>query len=344
MNGKSLLSACALALSGGACSTYPLPQDTTGSLTHQIVAHVRCEARDGLRKTAIEQLRRYFATEPVLGAETGGQLAQRLETYPNDFIGLQLTKLAPRARKIFSFYANSQIAYAFTLDLTESNIDDFNIGFSRAFSKRRDGIALGATASRSRNVKRDFNIVDTFGELALKVDDTYCSEKGGINIVYPLVGKLPIEDLISNYIEMNQFSILGGGGKDPKTVFGTEANPAIPQMGDTIIFDTKFTGSAGPTFTLNPTGMGFLLASADFKTEDYRQDRHQLIITVSTAPDQAKAHRSNPGSPMVAPFVAGRSTEQSRVDFARETLFLQREKNVDDALIQFGNIVARQTP
>ena len=344
MNGKSLLSACALALSGGACSTYPLPQDTTGSLTHQIVAHVRCEARDGLRKTAIEQLARYFATTPVLGSETGGELARRLDRNRDAFLHLEIKRFTPAARKIFSFYANSQIAYAFTLDLTESNVDGFNVGFSRAFSARRDGVALGATSSRSRNVKRDFNIVDTFGELALKVDDGYCSEKNGINIVYPLVGKLPIEDLISNYIEMNQFSILGGGGTDRKAVFGTEANPAIPQMGDTIIFDTKFTGTAGPTFALNPAGMGFLLASADFKTEDYRQDRHQLIITVSTAPDQAKAHRLNPGSPSVAPFVAGRNAEQSRVDFARETLFLQREKNVDDALIQFGNSVARQTP
>ena len=362
-----LVSKSVLLLYLAGCSIYPLPQDTTSSLTYDIVAHVRCEARNGLRKTAINELRNsYFSKISVYKDKngrhyTGPQLADLFEQDPTKFEIIHVKDLEPYARTAFNYYEQSQIAYEFSLHLTESNIDDINIGLGRNFTTRKDNIALSATSTRTRDVKRVFNIVDTFGELAAVQDGSYCQRPKPANIVYPLVGRLPVEDLISSFINTNEFGHLGPSLENIPTIAGTKANPAVSQMGDTIIFTTKFEGVVNPTFMLPAAaGMGFLPASAGFKTDDYREDVHQVDIVVSTSPDAAKLGRLraklsppngfterlydvNPRTIALKPAFGIDKTD-GRVLFALQALQDQKSKNVQDAIIRIGNSLSRLSP
>lgn len=349
----------------GACSVYPLPQETTGATTEQIVQHVRCEARDGLRATVLQALDTHYKDVFVRGRMKGPDLATKLREDPSYWHKLSVDGFSGDAKEAFKYYENSQIAYEFTLDLQESNTDTAGIKLSRNFtSKRVDTLDFGGISARGRSNKRNFNIVDTFGELALKVPDAYCNTPATVNFVYPIVGSLPIHDLLRSYIETNEFHNLGGPGTtDFKAIFGTRSSPAVPQMGDTIIFTTRFTGSFGPTFAPAAiVGAGFLPTSATFKTEDFREDKHQVIIVVSTSPEAAKLDPVNPrlapplafgagagGSPAPARTTGLRPSSNGLLTDARfrygiRTLELQRQKNVDDAIVRIGDSLSRLAP
>lgn len=356
----------AISMVTGACAAPPLPQDVTGSVTKDIVANVRCEAREGLRQTALDWLRHSnHSNRRVWRGYTGTQLANLLASDPSRWRTIQINEMEPYTRKYFSFYANSQIAYAFLLDLEEGNNDDIGVGFSRSFinktASRLDKIGLSAASERQRMLKRSFNIVDTFSELAQLVPDSYCTAPKMVNLVYPMTGKLPIKDLISTYIHTNEFDHLGGAGTDPKSVFGTESQPAIPQMGDTITFSTKFSGGINPTYALgSPLGPGIQMVSASFSNTTYRKDRHEVGIVVSTSPDSAKLRPLD--ASVVGPLAFGRDAldanlrrtylppanrgqlTDARLQYGINTLAAQRQKNVDDAIIQLGNGLSRLAP
>jgi hypothetical protein len=342
-----------------ACSIYPLPQDYSGSLTRDIVENIRCEARNGLRSVVLDYLEGKFADYVIWRRMKGRELAPYLRRNPEKWLEIKIKDLDKSIKGEFEFYENSQIAYEFSLDMEESNTDTADLGFLRTFASRKDNLGLSAESARIRHVTRTFNVVDTFSELALQVGDNYCLRQKSINIVYPIAGKLPVKDLVENYIYINNFGNLGGPGTTQKDIFGTTSTPAIPQMGDTIVFTTKLSCSVNPTFTLGPTGPGFLLASAGFKTADYRQDKHQVIIVVSTSPDAAKAHPLDPtkAPPLPAdrqlfaaqsrfyylpPAQNGKLTDQ-RASYAIGTLAAQRQRNVDDAIIQIGSSLSQLT-
>jgi hypothetical protein len=339
-----------------ACSTYPLVQDTTGQTTSEIVRHIRCEAREGLKETILIWLRsEKYANFIVYQNMTGNALADQLEKQPELYETVAASQLNGDAKKYFSFYENSQIGYEFTLDLTESNKDSFSIGFTRNFSTRKDTLGLGASAERLRNVQRVFTVVDTFGGLLSILKEADCQQHPSVNIIYPMVGHLPVKDLIESYVRVNQFDRLGAPKKnnDVQTISGTKSSPAVSQMGDTIAFTTTFTGSAKPSFALNPTGPGLLLSSAEFGTEDYRKDKHQVIIVVSTSAD-AKKLKGGRGTSLydfglaattlngkaLAPIRGGVLTD-ARAEFARNTIREQRLKNTEDAIIQIGNTLSQ---
>ncbi|MHC2001793.1 hypothetical protein ACYQR9_15305 [Methylobacterium sp. CM6241] len=356
MNARNLIVSSFFSIFATGCSTYPLVQDTTGKTTAAIVRHIRCEAREGLKQTVIEWLTsKYYVNTPVYKGRTGADLAANLETDPKFFAAISAGDLQGDAKRYFSFYENSQIAYEFTLDLTESNKDSATLGFNRSFSTRKDTLGIGASSERLRNVQRAFTVVDTFGGLLSKIKESDCIHTPDVNIVYPIVGQLPVGDLLQSYIRINQFDRLGSIKKDNnvQSISGTKTSPAISQMGDTIVFTTTFTGSIAPSFALNPTGMGLLLSSAAFGTEDYRKDKHQVIIVASTSPDAKKVMGQAGGSlydfdsqrtvnrgKLLNPSINGDLTN-SRADFARDTIRDQRLKNTEDAIIQIGNTLSQ---
>ena len=345
-----------------ACSIYPLPQDYSGSSSNDIVTSIRCEAREALRETAIEYLRsRKYIDAVIWRNYTGGSLANLLEKRPTVWQAIKIRDLRKEVRDDFAFYENSQIAYEFSLGMQESNIDSADFSLVRPFSSgRRDTIGLGASIDRKRNVTRTFNVVDTFAELALEVKDEYCNRPRTLNVIYPIAGKLPIRDLVGSYIHTNEFGNLGGPGKELKSIFGTKSTPAIPQMGDTIVFTTKLAGNVKPGLSFPTAAPEFSLASATFGTTDFRQDEHQVIIVVSTSPEAAAKWPLNATVPPPLPF-SGRSVaaqsrfyylppskdgklSDARAAYALDTLAAQRQRNVDNAIIQIGNSLSQLAP
>lgn len=317
-----------------ACSTYPLPQQVSGSTTQQIVDNVRCEARQGLRQAVIDWLR-----EQVKG---GDVYAAQLESRPEAWNDIRPETLPRDLADLFAFYKNSQIAYAFTLQIDEYNMEEAGVGFVGNFAtKRRDGLGFAGTSTRTRSVTRTFNIVDTFSDLGITNKKLVCEGPRSVNVLYPITGSLPIRDLIITYLKLNEFGNLGQLKSEAPSVRGG-ALPAIPQMSDTIKFRTKFEGSANPTFMFNPTPLGFLLSAVTFKTTDYRLDDHSVIIYLSTSADALKIEK---GGSMVASArqqprretSRGSTLRDARTQSALEGLEAVRQKNVQDAIISIGS-------
>lgn len=343
-----------LAIAGlvGGCSVYPLPQDVTGYTTEDIVRNIRCEAQAGIHETVIDWLKSpMYGDKQVWRGLNGFQLAEALEGDVRIWNEIRIEDLHKSIRKDFAFYRNSQIAYEFTLTLEEQNMHNVGAGFAQGFlgqSRRVGALSLSATATRTRSNSRIFNVVDTFEELALKVDYRYCLKPRVVDIVYPMKGKLPIKDLMASYVRINNFANLGGPGDDLEKIFGTTASPAVPQMGDTLTFTTKLQSSVNPSLAVAPpAGLGFLLTSAGLKADDYRSDIHKVIIVASTSPDIAKLDRLDARSaPQLAPEYGGPLSfnqetvrlrpikngvlTEGRANYARSTIAAQRTKNLED--------------
>ena len=334
------------------CSVIPLPQDSSGYTTEDIVRNIRCEARSGIHETVLLWLRsNFYLNRTVWKGFRGGLLADRLEAGLTLWHEINVDELDKDIRHDFAFYRNSQIAYQFTLTLEEQNMNDISAGFAQKYSGRSNragSLSLSTTSTLTRTNQRSFNVVDTFEELALKIDYKYCNSPRSVDIIYPMRGKLPIQDLVGNYIRINNFGNLGGPSDNIEKIFGTELSPAIPQMGDTITFVTKLASSINPSLTVTPpVGFGFLFSGTGLKSDNYRSDTHRVIIVVSTSPDAAKLKPLNArlptrlapelGGPLTftdltlipAPIKNGKLTPR-RAAYALETLAEQRAKNRDD--------------
>ncbi|SFU61051.1 hypothetical protein SAMN02799631_01452 [Methylobacterium sp. 174MFSha1.1] len=273
---------CAIAVIGttSACSHYPLPQDITGVDTDDIVANVRCQARSAVRQTTIEEFRSY-GNIPITAKYTGVELADAFDRddvrFGNfDFNSITEKKLMDRLQ----YYRSTQVTYEFTLRMQENNIQGANIGLINQFIRRADTISLGGAADRTRENSRIFILQDSFETLATKIKALYCDPKPGINILYPAVGRMPIRDLVSTYIKLNQWTELRA--KTGSGIQGTKTAPAIREMADTITFTTKISGKANAGIAYNPVGLGFGASSIGFTNENFREDQHKVIVTLTT--------------------------------------------------------------
>lgn len=315
-----------------ACAPYPLSQDTSGYNTYQIVANIRCEARDAIRASAISYLKYY----PEIRTKNGMVLADYLKDNPLEFETANINLLTGDSRQIFAYYKNSQIAYEFSLRGTEANTQGFDLGLERSFGLRKDTLGFKTEAQRSRDMTRSFFIWDKFEDL-IKVNDEYCSNGKSVNIVYPITGTLPISDLIMNYIEMNSLGILANksSGSTRPTIVGTEELPAIPSMGDTIIFKTRLDGNMSPNFNYNPAGLGLLVSSLALRNDNYREDTHTLTITVSTAPEKISYSEKSQNR-------AKRPADnQSRLSAAINSVNSQRTIRLENSIINLSNSLSR---
>ena len=306
----------------GACSVYPLSQETGGDNTFNIVAKVRCEVRDALRDIVITEAEKYV-TERAYGTESGLAFAARLRAQPSDFSRLKTALFSPDLRTAIAYYQNSTINYDFTLQGTESNIQGVQGGLIRTLPRNVAVVGFGLEGDRTRDVKRNFEISDHAITLAQKPDEDYCRTVRDVEFIYPMGGQKNIRDLIENFIFLN----LDGG------LEGSTKEPNIRRMGDTILFRTRVTGNLAPGFTFTPIGSALGLSGLSFRNTNYREDYHQVIITITTS---AVGAPNGGGLSAKAPPPA-----QRREADGANSIRVIREKNLQDAVIQLGDGLSR---
>ena len=298
--GGWLLAACIMAASSAlsGCAIHPLPEDVTGVPTHTIVRKIRCEARAGIKKNLVDWLRSYPAGSPEykLGVDfaTG---AKPLSSFGTTVFPASVNGVIQKLRK-------SAIVYDFTLDMTEVDNVDAAIDLLNPFHKGTSSAALAAGVDRSRENSRSFTLSDTFEDLLVKTREDYCRgyEETEPNYLYPITGRIGIDEVVHSFVELALFDNLAGSG-------GKTSGP--PTMADTITFTTKLSGSAAPKVVFTPSGTAAHVADASITALASRTDVHKVIIGLALPPTKAEEPHAPGPQPGLFITVLGTPAQQA---------------------------------
>ncbi len=252
------------------CSIHPLPDDVTGIPTDTIVRKTRCEARAAVKKSLVDWLLAYpegsYQRQLGDGFSSG---SRPLQTFDDAlFHGSE--------RTIVRMFENSAIAYDFTLDITETNNLDATIDLLKPFHKGSSSAALNLGIDRTRQSIRVFTVSDTFVGLLKDIREDYCNifDKAE-NQIYPIVGRIGIDEEVHIFIELSLFNHLGGAADKSK---------GPPTMADTLVFTTKLSGSAAPKLVFSPVGSVAHVADASLDAAASRTDVHKVIVGLALPP------------------------------------------------------------
>ena len=173
-------------------------------------------------------------------------------------------------------FENSAIAYDFTLDITETNNLDATIDLLKPFHKGSSSAALNLGIDRTRQSIRVFTVSDTFVGLLKDIREDYCNifDKAE-NQIYPIVGRIGIDEEVHIFIELSLFNHLGGAADKSK---------GPPTMADTLVFTTKLSGSAAPKLVFSPVGSVAHVADASLDAAASRTDVHKVIVGLALPP------------------------------------------------------------
>lgn len=274
----------------GGCAIHPLPEDVTGASTNDIVRKIRCEARDAVRA----KLAAWLVNAP--NDERARTVGAALSSGAMSLDAFTTQGLTPNTAKYINYFAQSVIAYNFTFDMTELNNLDATVDLTNPLTRRTFTAALGAGIDRTRENTRTFTISDSFQRLVYQIHDDYCDGfTHEPNYIYPITGKVGIAEMIDTFVDLALFGGLapgsgtGGSGGNASAASGArgamQASKTATQgplaMGDTIVFQTKLSGSVTPKIVLTPVGKSLQLADASLAAVASRTDVHKVIVGIS---------------------------------------------------------------
>jgi len=301
--------ACALLESG--CAIHPQPKDVTGVPTFEIVQRIRCETRQ-----AVVDLTLAYARSRDETRETAERLAAQFEADPEASAMLNPNQFTGEVRKALSAFWTTGVAYNFKLDMTEVNNADGSLNIGSLFGRRAFGIGFKAGLDRTRENTRTFTVTDNFGELVKGL--TGCkNELVGPNYIYPITGRIGVDDMIKEFVYMSIFSNLRA-----ETASAATAPKGPPTLVDALAFTTTISGSVNPTVVFSPAGkeLGVTAASVDLAAS--RTDNHQVVVGLALTPSgQAQlgplregyfgSYAAAPGGTLVAPLLTASPTTRS---------------------------------
>lgn len=237
----------------GACAIHPLPEDVSGVNSSMIVRKIRCEARDAVIKKALA----YTQYEGVKLDK------MQLET-------LDIKKANPNLR----LFAQTGIVFSFTLQGTENNGLALSGDIIKPIRNGTETLGSSLGGSLQRDNIRTFTVTDNFLELVQEVKDDYCNfAPSGPNYMYPMVGRVGIDEMVDTFVDMALFNGLGG-----KADLATSAKRGPPTMTDTITFTTSITGGLTPKVVFTPVGKALQLMDATLGATVARTDKHSVIV------------------------------------------------------------------
>lgn len=95
------------------------------------------------------------------------------------------------------------------------------------------------------------------------------------NHVYPIIGRIGIDKITYDYLDLTIFGMLAG----------TKDKPAAPPtMADKLTFTTTLDASATPKITFTPTGTAFQLVDAGITGGVSRSDQHEVTVGLALPP------------------------------------------------------------
>jgi|SRR5271165_3924932 len=270
----------ALPIIPAGCSVVPLPDDVVGIDVAQITRKIRCEIREAV-------IRKLAVTLVQLGPYENDSEAVRIGTELQESGSLQGVKfdsLTPNFRDYINQYAKTGIAYNFILEGTISNNLNQGVlnvtegigGYNSAKQLVSDGSRVvgfsgGVAAMRDNTV--NYTVSDDFFFLTERVPDDYCADKNiNANYLYPIAGKLGLNNLINEFVDLNQF---GGLAADPKNPKGP------PTLAWTMKFTTAINAAATPQITLLPLTGVTRVTQGSITGSLGRTDVHTLTVALS---------------------------------------------------------------
>jgi hypothetical protein len=260
------------------CAIHPLPDDVTGVTTYDIVRRIRCEARQAVFDFAIDWLTGPKDPDPD-AREIGRQFKEGLR--PVHEFSYKLFK--GDVRKLVQLFSTTGIAYNFQLQMLETDNIDPVTDLLTFNGKNQFSGPVSGNADRMRQNTRTFTVTDTFDFLLRDIPDdpdpahrnNYCAGFiVGPNYIYPVAGKVGIDRMIGDFVNLTLFGGLGGtptSATNPTTA----SSKGPPTMVDQLQFTTTVTLSATPKVTFAPVKT-FVDASLGLKFS--RQDTHTLTI------------------------------------------------------------------
>jgi len=273
-----VLAASAFGFLIAGCSVHPLPEDVTGLSTYNIVRQIRCETRQAVIGSALR-----FLTDDANykgkkvddnSRDIGLKLATAYKLNPSSISNFDPKRLTGFANIVIGLLWNTGIAYNFNLQMKEVNNIDPEVDLLRMFHSSKQTLGLKGSFDRQRQNTRSFTITDSFGDLAQKVRADYCT--GQIveaNIVYPIAGKVGMDDVVHDFLVLALFGSLSGDASKDVTVA-----KGPPTMVDQLQFMTTLGGSATPLVTFTPIGPGTVVAPATLGLSASRIDTHSLTV------------------------------------------------------------------
>ena len=289
------------------CAIHPLPEDVTGVSTYHIVRQIRCEARAAVISSAIRGLVNYPDPDVHrigLEFESGAR--------PISSLSYKLFK-EPRIRSIVRLFYDTGVAYNFNLEMTETNDLGTEINLLKPFTDSKLTVGITAGFNRQRANTRAFTVTDTFGRLVRDVPDDYCVKHIVTeNYIYPITGRIGIEKMVHDFINLTLFANLAGNTADG-------AGP--PTLVDALEFTTSISGSATPKVEFSPVGTGLSVADANLTGKASRVDLHK--VTVGLAIDSGSVVQVGPlRSTLFASLLtaSGGRTEQIAAEAVNQVL------------------------
>jgi hypothetical protein len=247
------------------CAVRPLPEQTTGITTFNIVKQIRCETRLAAFTTFVNAL----TQNEKAFKEPAPTIARRFHGHPELMNELKPALFSGKARQFIDYFWNTGVAYNFKLDMTETNNLNTEINFLKTLDTSTRTLGLKAGMDRQRENTRTFTITDDFKTL-LALRNSYCD--GHIateNLVYPIAGEIGIQPFVNEFVRLALFTELGND---------KEGGP--PTMVDTLEFTTTVSGSALPKVVFMPVGRSNI-SDASLTAEVSRKDVHTLTMGLS---------------------------------------------------------------
>lgn len=279
MSKVSMLAIASMSLPLAACAIQPQIEDFTGITSQDVVIFTRCQARAGLRAHLAEVMRAY-GQAPAYENRTGEQMARWIEENPYEFKNIKYEKFRDGPRRLVAFYKDSAITYDFTIEANEVNTAGFDLTVRRNFSNGLNRFGISLQNDRTRDAKFTQRHFDTFDSL-LRTPQSYCD---GIpkhaNYLFPATGLTRVSEVVGDFTRANQ----------NLNLIGDKESPDIPERTATITFTTKTAANFGPGWELDPVRGAYIATSVGAKSDNSRQDKHQIIVIVQGADPKNKKH------------------------------------------------------
>jgi hypothetical protein len=312
--------ALALTCLFGACSIHPLPKDVTGYSTPTLVRKIRCEARDAIKKAALEILHKDHRHGDVTDIDT---------LRPKDRRSLTPWEIAS-----LTDLSEIGIVYNFTLDGVESGGLTFNADIIKPIKNGSELFSPSLSDTLKRDNTRTFTISDTFNSL-VNLERRHCEfpspdPNSGPSYQYPIAGRIGLDEMIQSFVRMSVSGDLvtdqadsakttgtstdptnaaTAGSPDaaadsaPKTAAPAKTTPAAPAaapaagsaktpadaltpagsptMVDSLVFTTTISAGLTPKITLSPVGTALQLEDASLAGTVMRMDTHTVNIALA---------------------------------------------------------------
>jgi hypothetical protein len=180
-------------------------------------------------------------------------------------------------RQVVQLFYNTGVAYNFQLDMTETDNIGPTLDFLKMFQKNAFTWNITANADRMRENIRTFTVTDTFSGLVRDMPPGYCD--GFIvkaNYVYPVVGKIGMDRMIDDFVNLTLFGNLAG--PEPSGSSTTPKGP--PTMVDQLKFTTRFNLTTTPKVVFSPVQS---LMDVSLGLTGTRQDIHTVTVGLAIA-------------------------------------------------------------